>query len=279
MATIPKSPPKTEVEYPTGDNRPVGETPIHRDNLLYTVYVLRAYFANDPMTYVSGNMFLYYVPGNKWRHLAPDVFVVRGISNCYRDAYFTWEEGGRGPDFVIEMTSASTRDEDMDQKLAIYRDTLRVREYFLFDPYAEYLNPPLQGYRLVEGRYDPIAPVEGRLPSEVLGLSLERSGTWVRIFDPATGEWLPFPPEIHERYQQSLKALEQSEAALREERAALEAQQAVIARQAAELQRAEQERQEMAKALEQADAERRKLLAELEETRRRVAGEKPQHPG
>ena len=33
--------------------------------------VLRRHFAADPTTYISGNMFLYYVPGNKWRHFWP----------------------------------------------------------------------------------------------------------------------------------------------------------------------------------------------------------------
>ena len=42
-------------------------------------------------------MFLYYVRGDKRRHVSPDVFVVRGVSNRYRDAYFTWIEGGKGP--------------------------------------------------------------------------------------------------------------------------------------------------------------------------------------
>ena len=46
---------------------------------------------------------------------------------------------------------------------------LKVREYFLFDPFEEYLKPSLQGYRLLRGPYKPIAAVENRLPSEVLG--------------------------------------------------------------------------------------------------------------
>jgi hypothetical protein len=48
---------------PTGDSRPVGETDYHRNNLVYT---LQRYFANDPMTYFTGNMFLYHVPGDRW---------------------------------------------------------------------------------------------------------------------------------------------------------------------------------------------------------------------
>lgn len=72
----------------------------------------------------------------------------------------------------------------------IYRDDLRVLEYFLFDPLDEYLDPALQGYRLVEGEYRPIEPVDGRLPSEVLGLHLEADRGFVRLFDPETDERL-----------------------------------------------------------------------------------------
>src|SRR5262249_17566549 len=115
MATFPTTKPLPEVQYPTGDGQPVGETPIHRDNLLGLIELLRRHFAGDRMVYISGIMFLYYVPGRKRRHVSPDVFVVRGIPDRDRDAYFVWEEG-KGPDVVFEFTSASTSDEDLDEK-------------------------------------------------------------------------------------------------------------------------------------------------------------------
>jgi hypothetical protein len=64
---------------------------------------------------------------------------------------------------------------------------LRVSEYFLFDPRAEYLDPPLQGFRLIGGEYVPIEPINGRLPSEVVGLHLACEGQNLRLFDPGTG--------------------------------------------------------------------------------------------
>lgn len=68
MATIP-SPLRSlgaeaEIEYPTGDGQPVGETPIHRDNLLIGVKTLDRHFVHEPMVYVSGNMFVYYEQGD-----------------------------------------------------------------------------------------------------------------------------------------------------------------------------------------------------------------------
>ncbi|HJT77947.1 MAG TPA: Uma2 family endonuclease, partial [Gemmataceae bacterium] len=176
----------------------MAETPQHRQNMTDTIESLGVWFAEDSQVYVSGNMFIYYVPGDRLRHVSPDVFVVRGVPKLpERRRYLVWEEG-KGPDLVIEFTSESTREEDMDDKLSLYRDTLRVQEYFLFDPFAEYLEPPLRGHRLRGGRYVPIRPVQGRLPSKVLGLHLERDGRQLRLYDPTTGRRLLTPAEEHE---------------------------------------------------------------------------------
>jgi Uma2 family endonuclease len=91
---------------------------------------------------------------------------------------------------MAEITSKSTERKDQKTTFAIYRDILRVSEYVLFGPRAEYLKPPLQGFRLVGGDHVPIEPGAARLPSEVLGLHLERDGERLRLFDPATGRYL-----------------------------------------------------------------------------------------
>ena len=153
------------------------------------IQTLQAQFAADPMVYVSGNLLLFYEEGNKRRHVSPDVFLVRGVAKHERENYLTWEEG-KGPDIVIELTSSSTRSEDVNKKMKLYRDVLQVPEYFLFDPKQDYLTPSMQGYRLVEGNYEIIGSVARRLPSEVLGLYLERDGTQLRLFDPALGQRL-----------------------------------------------------------------------------------------
>ena len=71
----------------------------------------------------------------------------RGIAKKQRENYLIWEEG-KAPDLVIELTSKSTKREDQQKKRELYRDVLRVSEYFLFDPTEDYLKPPLQGFRL-----------------------------------------------------------------------------------------------------------------------------------
>ena len=59
-------------------------------------------------------------------------------------------------------------------------------EYFLFDPLGEYLRLPLQGYRLRRGRYEPITPVKGRLPSKVARPHSKGHGRDLRLARPTT---------------------------------------------------------------------------------------------
>jgi Uma2 family endonuclease len=198
----------------------MAETDKHRQLMVDLIAILQALFAPDPNVYVSGNLLIFYVPGNRRRHVAPDVFVVRGVPKRQRINYLVWQEG-KGPDFVIELTSSSTRHVDTVRKKALYQDTLRVSEYFLFDPYGDHLDPPLQGYRLSRGRYVPIRPVQGRLPSKVVGLHLERAGSDLRLYDPATGRWLPTPEEAVAQAQAAQRQAEAEVQHLRQELAAL----------------------------------------------------------
>jgi Uma2 family endonuclease len=198
-----------DLDYPTSDGKPMAETDWHRDLMNALIQTLAAYYAADPMVYVSGNLLVFYKPGNRRRHLSPDVFVVKGVAKHQRPNYLIWEEG-KGPAVVIELTSQSTRDEDVEDKYELYQDTLRVPEYFLFDPLGDYLQPLLQGHRLHRGRYEPILPVKGRLPSKVLGLHLEGSGRELRLYDPTIKQWLLTPDEA--RQAAEVLAIQEAEA-------------------------------------------------------------------
>jgi len=218
MASVPRTTKKKPVIYPTSDGRPMAETDQHRDQMVDLIESLKIRYKPHRKVYVSGNLVLYYVEGDKRKHLSPDVFLVKGILNHPRDYYLLWEER-KSPNVVFEIASKSTRNEDLTQKFEIYRDILRVSEYFLFDPFGEYLQPSLKGFRLRNGQYVPIRPVNGRLPSKVLGLHLERVGVELRLYDPATGEYVPTPREL---LAQTEAARQQAEEAQREEAAARE---------------------------------------------------------
>jgi Uma2 family endonuclease len=237
----------------------MAETPLHGDNMFALREVLQERYARDPMAYVSGNMMMYYVPNDKRRHLSPDVFVSKGIPNTYRDVYFVWVEG-KGPDVVFEISSASTRKVDTDRKYRLYQDVLHVSEYFLFDPYEEYLKPSLQGFRLRRGVYVPIPAAEGRLYSEQMGLEMGRVGQFLRLYDPATGQMLLTWKERHDLEKERHNLAEEGRRQAEAERLRAEAERL----------RAEAERLEMAEALRQSEEARRASEREQEELRREL---------
>jgi Uma2 family endonuclease len=224
MASVPETRLRGNPNYPTSDGKPMAETDHHRILMLDLIETLKEWYAPQERVYVSGNLLLFYVRGNKRRHLSPDVFVVKGVPKGNRLNYILWEEG-KAPQLVIELTSSSTRHEDVSRKFRLYQDVLQVKEYFLFDPFGDYLQPQLQGYRLRAGVYHPIRPVEGRLPSGVVDLHLESSGEELRLYDPATGRWLLTPRE----------RIRQAEAELQQERRRAEAEQRRAERLAARL--------------------------------------------
>jgi Uma2 family endonuclease len=172
----------------------MGETEIHRDNMIDLIHTLTDYFAAEPMVYISGWLLVFYAEGDPLQRIAPDIFVVRGVEKRRRDHYLIWEEG-KGPDLVIELTSKRRRRKDQ-RKFELYRDVLKVPELFLIDPSGGCFESPLQGFRWSSSGYVPIRPDRGPgLPSEVLGLNLQREGYALRLYDPATGRKLQTPRE------------------------------------------------------------------------------------
>ena len=109
--------------------------------------------------------------GNPKKFVVPDAFVVKGLEQKRRRTFRLWTEG-IAPQVVIETTSKKTKKRDLKDKPPIYAK-IGVQEYFLFDPTREYLNPALQGNRLVDGQYQPIAyDSAGAVVSQELGLRL-----------------------------------------------------------------------------------------------------------
>lgn len=183
--------------YPESDGKPMAETDIHRRLLTTLVFTLETHFQNEPDVYTSGNLLVYYVEGNPAKCFAPDVFVVRGVPKGERRIYKLWEEGV-APQIIIELTSRKTWKEDLQTKWRLYEE-LGVQEYFIFDPEYDYLDDPLVGYRLENGKYVELEIKDGRAKSEVLGLELVNTGETLRLFDPISNQVLPSPQEAQER--------------------------------------------------------------------------------
>ena len=149
-------------------------------------------------------------------YVCPNALVARNVPNePDRRSCKVWKEG-KAPDVVFEVTSRKTRKQDLTKKFEIDRDVLRVREYFLFDPFEEYLDPSLQGYHLIAGSYEPIPMIKGGMPSEVLGLELQRDDVELRFYNPEIGKLLPAVHELDREIEIRDLARREAELARRE---------------------------------------------------------------
>lgn len=256
--------PETEIHYPESDGEPMAESDSQRIYLTYAVEALQNHFRDRDDVYVSGNLLLYYEEGNPRSALAPDCFVVFGVPKRRRRTYKLWEEGQRAPNFVLEITSLSTRGEDLGAKRGTYA-YLGVQEYWQYDPDGDYLKPPLRGLRLVDGEYREIRRAspfgeDFYLASDALGLELHLRGGELRFRDPASGHFLLNYSEAEDARRESEAARQDAETARQAAEAAR--QDAEAARQAAEAARGEAESRAREEAEQRAALEAR--LATLE---------------
>lgn len=220
---------KEERAYPSSDGKPFAENDLIFDYMAYSLETLKFYFKNRSDVYVSANSFVYYEEGNKKAVVAPDVYVVFGVPKRLRDKYKVWQEGGIIPQFVLEVTSEETTNKDQEIKPKIYQK-LGIREYFYYEPLGEYLNPLLQGMRLVNDRYQPIEVNHISFDtlwvySEVLGLELHVISGEFMFRDPETGKFFDTLQKQRQAMRAAQSAFKQSEEARRlkeEERRAAE---------------------------------------------------------
>jgi Uma2 family endonuclease len=218
------------VIYPDSDGQPMTESDATRHYLLYCVETLRLYFRSRQNIYVSGNLFIYYEEGNNNVSISPDVFVIFGVSNRDRRSYKTWEEGGKLPSFILEVTSRTTKRRDEVEKPALYA-SLGVAEYFQYDPTGDYLKPQLKASRLVDGTYQSLLLQWAKdgtsyIHSTVLGLDLQLQSSEpsmlavvplpqeLRFYDPQTGLKLLSREEL----EQAKERVEQERDAAMQER-------------------------------------------------------------
>ena len=216
------------IVYPYEDDEPLAETEYQYEPLTYAVAALKAHYGDREDVYAQGDMFVYYRMNDPRSVVTPDVFVVFGApGNHKRNSWFTWREGGRHPNFVLEVASESTWRWDASGKRDIYA-RIGVDEYWRFDPMGECFSPSLVGEILVDGEYRPIPVIEGadealRARSEVLGLDLcVFPDLEFRLYDPARSGWLLSYDEAQLELSAARSELGAAQASLREEMAARE---------------------------------------------------------
>ena len=231
-----------DLDYPDSDGLPVAESEFQFNPLVYAVGALRNHFQDREDVYVVGDLLLYYEADNPSAAVAPDVFVVFGVPNHVRRTYLLWREG-KAPDWVLEVTSRSTRQVDQGRKRELYA-RLGVSEYWQYDPTGDYLAPPLQGLVLSGGRYGAAIALDWAdgvwsAYSPVLDLNLRLDEGVLRFHDPRRDEYLLTHLEENRARQMEAQARLTEAAARRAEvRARREAearlQESEQARQAAE---------------------------------------------
>jgi len=156
---------RAEIEYPESDGKPMGETDLHRDWMIRILELFK-YRYREQQVYVSGDLLVYYEEGVPREFVLPDVFVVTDCDPRRRQVFKTWVEG-RSPDVVWEVTSRSTKRNDEILKPQAFAK-MGVKEYFHYDPTAEYLLPPLRGFRWTGNEYREIEPERSAGPAALL---------------------------------------------------------------------------------------------------------------
>lgn len=246
---------------PVEDGIPM-DTLWHHVAMTLLIEVLSYLWRERDDFFIGGNMFVYYSPqhAKKQDFRGPDFFYVDGADGRReREVWIAWEEGGKLPDFIMELTSPSTAHVDRVFKKDLYQNVWHTREYVLYDPETE----RFQGWRLdAAGVYQSIpADERGWLWSEVLGLwigiwegpylNIRVNRRWPRFYDKDGGLVL----HAAEAEQQHAEA-ERQRADAEQQRAEAERQHAEAERQRAN---AEQQRAEAAEA---ESARLKALLAE-----------------
>lgn len=250
--------PKVELVYDDGEPM---ETDWHVKSIGLLASSTDYHFRGRDDYYVGGNMFIYFSEKQARNRdfRGPDYFFVSNTTRePIRKGWVTWLEDNRTPDAVIELCSPTTIAEDYGPKKDIYEKTLRVGDYFCYNPETK----KLDGWRLKDKKYTPLVPNEhGWLWSEELGLWVGTwqgkigpfDDTWLRFYD-RDGNLVPTPEEAAK--QQAEAAKQQADAAKRQAEAAK--RQAEAAKQQIAAERTQRE------AAEKEAAELRAQLAALQ---------------
>lgn len=222
------SPP--EIVYPSSDGEPLAESYSHLYAILTTLEVLKQYLS-DRMATVLADQFLYYSQGFPKLRVAPDVMVIFDVERGGRDNYKLWEEK-QIPKVIFEMTSAGTRNQDLEFQKNLY-EQLGVEEYWLFDPRGEWIPEKLIGYRLDRERYEPIT--DGC--SQPLQLRLAVDGELIAFYRQDTGEKLLIPDELATAFRSESIARQSAELQLQQTEIELQEAQQRLSETEALLQR------------------------------------------
>lgn len=214
------------ISFPPPDlwsNEPPLESDLHREQIELLIRLLKWFWRERSNFYASGNLTIYYSPRQltSEHFRGPDFFVVLDTEKRDRRSWVVWHEGGKYPNVMVEILSASTAATDRGLKKQIYQDTFRTPDYFWFDPITQ----EFQGFHLSNSQYELIPPnASGYLWSQQLELYLGIYQGQLRFFTP--DEQLILLPEEDMAQQIELERLRAEQATSQAEAERLRAKQA-----------------------------------------------------
>ena len=266
--------------YPIDDDTPMTSSQEQYDAMKYSQSALESLMDDRGKPYIlKADFGLYYEAidarlRQRAPHVVPDVMLALGVSLPPFTPYRLWEVG-KAPDLVLEITSPSTKKEDVDKR-SLYAQ-LGVTEYWQYEPHGKQLRPSLECRRWVKGRY---VSVSGAYRSQLGALwiwSRVLDTAWglldtgeLRLWDPARQEWFTTDAETkaqRNQAEQKQQRAEQERDQEKEERQRAEQKQQRAEQERdqekEERQRAEQKRQRAEQERDQAQKEAARLEAEL----------------
>ena len=174
----------------------LAEEPVVQESTLDRIkYLLMSRYGQLPDVFISGAFLICYDKSDGNRRLQPDCIIAFDVDaeaiRYHLPNYWIWVVG-KAPDFVMEIASPTTYENDLGHKRDMYAE-LGITEYWRFDPTGgDFYGQPLAGERLVDGEYqlyelrvDDDGSIIGY--SELLDLNFYWDGDEFDVLDPGTG--------------------------------------------------------------------------------------------
>ena len=181
LEKFPDSPPRDDLQNSIYLDRPAHQA------------MLDAHFGSQNSTIVLSEIPVRQTPGRGGRIRIPDLLVAFNIDRplAVEQNGYSIHDQGKPPDFVLEVASPTTANQDVVNKRQDYA-AFGISEYWRFDPTGGRLyDAPIAGDRLMDGAYQPVEIVEIG-PDHLHGHSdvLNLDSCWdhgeLRWFDPAS---------------------------------------------------------------------------------------------
>ena len=158
---------------------------------------LRRRLGNDDSTIILSEVPVRWTPSQQAGHRIPDLLIAFQVDRplLVGQNGYSISDQGKPPDFVLEIASVRTAENDYTDKRRDYAN-FGIPEYWRFDPTGgQRYDAPLAGDRLAERTYRPIEIIEVEPQhfhgySAVLGLAPCWDHGKLRWHDPATGQHL-----------------------------------------------------------------------------------------